>query len=534
VPQEGIKTSDLAAVWEHSSDDGKTFAKEALKGAPPQHQFPVVLRGTFEIDDPAKVAGLWVRLVDEKDPTVATICTGGDLNAASGGYWKDIGFCPILLNASVSLNGKPVKLPQGPVLYFWLPIEGELQKGANVIELRGGCHTYWQGPVSEAITARLMTAEPQLAKMYNGPLLGDVGEDYFTLACRTQLPAEVKVEATPTVPAATAVVAASKKGIWHRLKVPVPKGTREATYTITSTVGEHVSKHGPYTARLPDFSAQEFRFAAFGNVRAHQAATADWGPNTKTVARLKPAFTLHTGNANEHGSWEYDWEERYFVPGGELLSSVPTFITPCYRDYNGVFNELHYTPASDAYGHTWTKVIGPVRLIGLDGNQIWKPDGENTKWLEDVLKNAKEKFIFVLNAYPAYSSGSESRSANLWLDQSRGVIMPLLAKYKASALLSGYDPDYERCEPTPDKGCTQIVTGAIGKATYRHSGRAASRNPFSEGKGQPWVGHAARHVCVFDVKGDTVQMRVLALRANADDAESDLTVLDEKTFASRQ
>ena len=30
-------------------------------------------------------------------------------------------------------------------------------------------------------------------------------------------------------------------------------------------------------------------------------------------------------------------------------------------------------------------------------------------------------------------------------------------------MLCSWDPDYERCEPTPDKGVTQIVTGAIGK-----------------------------------------------------------------------
>ena len=533
IPQEGIATAPVQTVWEYSTDGGKTFGKTPPAGAPPKFEFPIILRGTFQIADPTSVAGLWVRLADEKQPTVATICTGGDLNAASGGYWKDVGFCPILLHASVLLNGAPVRLPQGPMLYFWLPVEAELKQGANVIELHGRCHTYWQGPVSKTITAQLISAKTQPAKIYNGPMLGDFGEDYFTLTCRTQMPADLTVEATPANSTAVAATVTSKNRIWHRVKMPVPKDTREVAYTLTATIGQHVTKRGPFTAYLPDIAATEFRFVAFGNVRAHSAATGKWGPNTTTVLRLKPDFILHTGNANEHGTWEYDWERRYFQPGGDLLAAVPTFITPCYRDLNGVVNELHYTPAPDTYLHSWTKVIGPVRLIGLNGNHLWKADEQNAQWLERVLKAAKEKFIFVLNAYPGYSSGKSSRSANLWLDQSRDVVMPLLAKYKATAMLSGWDPDYERCEPTPDKGCTQIVTGAIGKASYRHSGKAGARNPFGQNKGRPWAGAPVPHVCVFDVKGDRVEMKVLALRSQADDTESDLQVLDNKTFTSR-
>jgi hypothetical protein len=533
IPQEGIATTAVEATWEYSTDGGKTFGKTPLKGAPSKHEIPVILRGTFKIADPTKVAGLWVRLADEKKPTVATICTGGDLNAASGGYWKDVGYCPILLHASVTLNGKTVRLPAGPMLYFWLPVEGELNPGANVIELHGRCHTYWQGPVSKAITARLMTAAAQPVKIYNGPTLGDFGEDYFTVTCRTQMPADVTVEATPAKSTATAVKVTSKNRIWHRLKVQVPKGTREVSYTLTAKVGPHVTKRGPFTAFIPDVSAKTFRFVALGNVRAHPYAITKWGPNTTTVLKLKPAFVLHTGNANEHGTWEHDWERRYFQPGGDLHAAIPTFISPCYRDLNGVVNELFYTPAPNGYLHSWTKVIGSVRLIGIDGNQLWKPAGQNIKWLEHVLKGAKEKFVFVIDAYPGYSSGKYSRSGNAWLSQSRSAVMPLLGKYKATAMISGWDPDYERCEPTPDKGCTQIVTGAIAKAAYRHSGRAAGRNPFANGKGRPWAGAAVAHVCVFDVKSDTVEMKVLALRSNANDTESDLNVLDKKTFKSR-
>jgi len=177
-------------------------------------------------------------------------------------------------------------------------------------------------------------------------------------------------------------------------------------------------------------------------------------------------------------------------------------------------------------------VIGPVRLIGIDGYQQWAAGTDNHKWLEETLKSSKDKYIFVLDGFPGYSSGKSSRHLNFFTKQTREVVLPLLGKYKASAMLCSWDPDYERVEPTPDKGCTQIVTGAIGKYAQRF-GRAMRANPFGPDKSKEWVGvGSTRHFCVFDVKDDAVQMQVLA--CPADGNTSDYRVLDKKAFKPRQ
>ena len=533
APFANIKVTLVAADWRHSSDGGKTFAKAPQAGPPPGKQpptpaHPYVWKGTFEIDDPAKVAGLWVRIAEEGDNPRASICTGGDLTAAAGGYWKDLGFCPSLLNASAFLNGKELKPANGAMLYLWMPVEGELLKGKNTIELRGDVYTYWLGAPAKAIAARLAAAEAQPAKIYNGPVLGDFGDGYFTVACRTQMPAEVTLQATPTDPAGKAVSVTGPKRIWHRIKVEVPKGTKAVSYTLTAKVGTHETRRGPFAVSFP---GKEFKFAAFGNIMAHDIAVQRLGLYSQRVLDMKPALILNTGNPSEHGTWEFTWESRYFEPAGNLLASVPTFITPCWRDFSGVFNELHYTPAGDTYSHNWSKVIGPVRIIGLDGNQTWAVGQENYKWLEAELKNATEKFVFVLNSYPGYSSGKTSRRPNAWTQQSRNVILPLLSRHKVNAMISGWDPDYERCEPTPEEGCTQIITGAMGKDCYRFSGTAMRNNPFAEGKGREWAGAAARHFCVFEVKVDAVEMKVLGMPDDPDAKE--FPVLDKKTFKAR-
>ena len=239
--------------------------------------------------------------------------------------------------------------------------------------------------------------------------------------------------------------------------------------------------------------------------------------------------------------------------GGVLLGAQRRPFRPrahadhaCDRDFSGVFNELHYTPAADGYAHTWSKVVGAVRFIGLDGNETWKKDNPRYKWLENELTNAKEKFVVVLDGYPGYSSGVNSKRRNSSLDQTRGVVLPLLGKHKATLMLCGWDPDYERCEPTPDKGATQIVTGCIGKAfAHRWSG-ALGLNPFGPGpqipfgkvvyRGHEWCGWIARpHYCAFEVTGDLMEMNVRSLTPGVDEqtGTGPAGLLDHKRFKAR-
>jgi hypothetical protein len=527
-----LTTRPLAAEWTYSTDGGQTFTTTPPKGAFPQEReglVPLTFRGTFEIGNPAQVAGLWVRIAEPGDAPKATICDG-NLIAASGGNWKDLTACPTLLDARVTLNGKPVQFARGHTLAAWYPVVEPLQPGRNTIEVSGNCYTHWQGQPATAITARLLMADPQAAGIYSGPLLGDFGPSSFSVACRTRLPAELTVVATPTTPAAAPVTARGPRGVWHRIKVDLPPGTMTATYMLTSQSGGITSSAGPFTVRLLDAPDAGYRFVALGNIMADASAKTRWANTAALVRRLDPAFIVHTGNCNMHSTWDSTWEDRYFAPIGGLLASVPTLFTPAGRDFGGAVHELHVTPAIDGYGHTWAKPIGPVRFIGIDGSYVWAVGDQNYAWLEEQLAAAKEKFVFVLCGFPAYASGGHSKRPSQWLAQNREVIMPLLGKYRVSAMISGQEAVYERCEPTPDLGCTQIVTGAAGRDAIRFSGRAATDNPFGKGKGHDWAGaEDTPSLCVFEVRPDRVEMKALSIP----DGGAEPRVLDTKAFLPR-
>lgn len=553
-PYPNIKVAPVAVTWQYGTD-GTTFSPTPLAGPPagikytkPQPRYPYAWRGEFEIADPAKVGGLWVRLHDERadgTPSRASICNG-DQRAASCGDWENLGYCPTLLDAVVTFNGVPVNIAHGPLLQFWVPLTGEIKQGKNVVEMSGHIYTFGKDGPAKAIDAKVIMAEPQPVEI-EGPVVGDAGDGYFTLSCRTQMPAQLTVEATPVEPAAPAVTAMSSGDVWHRVKVQVPPGTRAVDYTLMARVGDHVTKRGPFRLTLRPTNS-EYRFVAFGGAMQHSGAP-PWDSNSKQILAADPAFVINTGNPVEMGGWLFSWQPGFLAPATDLLASVPHLATPCRLDISGMFNELYVTPAEDGYSHNWTKVMGPVRFIGIDSHQAWEPGNENMAWLERVLSAAQDKFIVVLCGHPGYSSGINSKKPYGALQQVREVIMPLLGKHRATVMLSSWDPDYERLEPTPDKGCPQIVTGAIGFKTFHRWDTRFGSHPFGPGPdgeargtvglvklpdGREWCGRLSRlHFCVFDVKPDAIELTVLGTAATPDVPTKDLEVLDRKVFSPR-
>ncbi len=93
-----ITVAPVTAAWKYSNDGGKTFVAQPLPGPPAQAKphkkeftYPFVWQGEFQIADPAKIGGLWVRIFDQRadgKPSAAAICNG-DISVACCGYPVD-------------------------------------------------------------------------------------------------------------------------------------------------------------------------------------------------------------------------------------------------------------------------------------------------------------------------------------------------------------------------------------------------------------------------------------------------------------
>lgn len=515
-----IKVQTVKMAWQYSVDGGKTFAD-----AMPEKAQALLARGTFTVDDPAMVAGLWLA---HEDPEIPSPVIGKKLRSgfAMAGHMearnKACPASPLWTYTKVEVNGKPVTGPQEAMVYIALPIEpaGLLVKGANTLTVSG---TLWsvatgKGPCPMK-PLQLIVAAPQPSPVQGGPLLGMVGPDFATVTCATLIPAAVTVKVSPVEPAGVATSAVSPVGLYHQVRLPLPPGTRKFTYTVTSRIGAHESSVGPFTARLPAADGRGFKLVAMGNTRCHKY-TVESGPKLAAgMLKVEPDVFVHVGQVVELATWDPYWEPYFFGQYRPLISAVPTYLSPDGGDHIGRLYRAFGTPAGDDKPLNWTQAFGDIRLIGCDGAFEWTAGSENEKWLESILRAAREKYVLVFDHFPGYTDGYQSSPpAGVTerkfppIKQCREVILPMLGKYRATALISAYDYNYERLEPTPDKGVTCIIVGAGGAKTYCQG----ASNPFTSTA--KWI--RATSFVLFEVKADSCEMTAIDIDGKPIDSKS--------------
>jgi tartrate-resistant acid phosphatase type 5 len=173
-------------------------------------------------------------------------------------------------------------------------------------------------------------------------------------------------------------------------------------------------------------------------------------------------------------------------------------------------------------GRNWAQEIAGVLLVGLDGQEDWRPGGPNARWLEATLAASKARFIFVASHYPAYSSTTHGRlNGDGRINDpagraARDFLYPLMQKYRVTAYLTGHDHGYERSEP-PGRVTTSITASGAGAGPYGVSADP-KQNPYSV------VQVRTNHHCLLMIDGDTCTLTAIGV---------DGTVLDTKTWQAR-
>jgi 3',5'-cyclic AMP phosphodiesterase CpdA len=86
-------------------------------------------------------------------------------------------------------------------------------------------------------------------------------------------------------------------------------------------------------------------------------------------------------------------------------------------------------------------------------------DPDQLKWIEDELKNSKEKWKIVFFHHPLYSS-AKTHGSQLKL---RAALEPMFIQYTVSLVLNGHDHTYERIKPQVANGIQYFVEGSSGQ-----------------------------------------------------------------------
>ncbi len=492
------------AVSLYSIDEGSTFSVEP-PSVPPRELASVVMKLSFEV--PQVVRSL-----------------------ADMGHYTSLALSHDAATASLRalrfvLNDQEIALPLEGMLYETVPgiDPGLLRPGANTLIV--DMTVFNRSRESEMVFApaiSLSALRSSDLEFQTGPLLGAFDEDFFAVTCRTNMPATVSVYRVadgelPNHVERMERVAGTDLGLLHRVRVPrVSPGEGEAVVVVAERDGFMVGA----TIRPPVPRDSVLRFVALGDNRTN---VGDWHRVATAAAESRADLVIHVGDMVTNGRRDWEWDEQFWRPGQALLEKVPIYAVIGNHEADAsLYDEIFFTPSEDGRARNWAQELGGVLLIGIDGRQDWSVGSENVGWLEQTLAQSDASFMFLFSHYPGYSSSNHGRldeeghPAERPVREGREILIPILTKYGATAMVAGHDHVYERSE-LPG-GVTAITCGGAGAPLYEKSEDAARQNPYSEV-------HASRHhFCVFDVDSDSVTLRALS-------AEGEL--IDSRTWRAR-
>ncbi len=401
---------------------------------------------------------------------------------------------------SCTLNGTRVIPPLKGMRYANLPGISPhlLRAGLNTLEIEFAISKRSKNKPTVPDVA-LIPLTPAELDFQTEPVLGDAGLDYFSVGCRTNMPAEVTLQ-----------VAGkrweSPAGLIHAFRATeLPTGTVQS-YTLTAHLaGSGAKQIGPFRVSTLPLRGQPFRFVAMGDSRTYPK---EWSRVAQAVVQKNPSLVLFSGDMVTDGREDRFWDEEFFSVAKPFFASIPTFyVVGNHEEGSPLMGSL--VPVAGR--NRWKATAGGVLFIGIDGALDWSASSENLKWIETALKASRESYIFVCSHYPPWSSGAHGATHARTSMEARNNILPLMKKYRATAFIGGHDHDYERSEP-PD-GVTVIVSGGAGAPLYPKMPNPW-QNPHSK------VFEWKYHFCLFTIDGNQCTMQALTPEGKLLDSKS--------------
>ena len=382
------------------------------------------------------------------------------------------------------IDGTAIPLPVARMRYRTVSgISMPLDAGVHMLEGTWTVNVAKDAAVEPSADVKIREQVASDLAIITGPVVCQATTNSFTVTCRTSVPASVDLQVGERH-------FASAQGTMHAIKVDGLLPDQAQRYLVSATAGDATVQAGPFTMRTMP-AGEEIVFAAMGDSRTQPKV---WGEICGQVLKRQPNFAVHTGDLIADGRVDALWDESFWQPARELVSAVPFYPVMGNHEQDVELFGRVFPVAQPGQRH-WTQQIGPVLLIGIDGKDAgWKSDGPATQWLESVLKGATAPYIFLITHYPALSSSSHGSDP-----AAKNVILPLLAKYKATAMIAGHDHCYERSEP--EGGPTTITAGGAGAPLYE----AAHANPASK------VFKSVYHYAMFTTTAQQCTMRVYSI-----------------------
>ncbi len=188
--------------------------------------------------------------------------------------------------------------------------------------------------------------------------------------------------------------------------------------------------------------------------------------------KLNPQFCLTTADLVNSGAGEIGIKDymKLDKDAGWFFRKYPTWPTlgnhevSGSKDKNSEENyEIGQQNFADFFGlkdPLYSFTYGNAKFIALDWIKV-SESPEKLAWLENELKNAQGKHIFIFKHRPYFTVGSKSYND---VEGKSTVVTKLFTKYKVAAVFSGHDHLYHR---TYREGVHYIISSGAGAYIYR-------------------------------------------------------------------
>ncbi len=488
------------AKWEYSPDRGQTWSRKppTVRGGDKKAFY---VRASFHVEDASGYAAL----------------------ALTHG-------APPRQRQLYRLNDQPIHVPVRGMCYRTIPAipPSLLKPGLNTLFAKVGIdnrpppkeRAEDMPPITLRLATRLAALKHEDLRIQSGPVVGACGPDFFSLTCRTNMPAQVTLTARQIGPDAEplprSVVQVSSGPLVHRFRVAgLDRRTHAVAYTLTASNGRFllVKDFGP--VRLPK-SAHALRILAMGDSRTYRRK---WAAVAAAALKAAPDLIAFSGDMVSSGRNDWQWDEHFFSAAPEMFATIPFYaVIGNHEESAPAYPLLFHTPGEDGLATNWAQDVGPALLIGIDYRDDWAPGGEPAGWLEKALARSEAKFIFLFSHYPAWTTGKHGKLNRKGLPASgtvrkmRDCIVPLLTKYRATAMIVGHDHMYERSE-LPG-GLTHIISGGAGAPLRDQTSTAARQNPYSKAFAKKL------HYCLLEITGDVCTLGAYDLDGKKFDART--------------
>ena len=196
------------------------------------------------------------------------------------------------------------------------------------------------------------------------------------------------------------------------------------------------------------------KFIAYGDNRGEWDNWNNASIVATAIEKENPFFVLNTGDLVHNGTVLEQWY-NFFNISNFIHNSTLFPVLGNHEIYGSYYFKYFILPNNEK----WYSIdTGPVKIIGLDSNDLGFFRPLQIIWLIKELMTNENPFTIIFFHHPLYSSGNHGSFVGL-----RFLWGPFFQLYKVDMVINGHDHSYERGKVL---NINYIVTGGGGGPLY--------------------------------------------------------------------